>query len=54
MQTERINGYLYPIKGDHSTEIELGNQEEQLSAEEHLLAQGVPVSEIKKRIIDAE
>ena len=54
MKTERINGYLYPVRVGLSVESESVEQEEELNAEEYLAAKGVPAEEIKKIIIGAE
>ncbi|MEI7688747.1 MAG: hypothetical protein WCI91_01020 [Candidatus Nomurabacteria bacterium] len=51
--TKRINGYLYSVDSDVKSESEIVDQEE-LTAEELLVSEGLSSEEIRRKIIEAE
>lgn len=54
METTRINGYLYPVKGNSSSESDSETNEKELDVREQLAANGVSPVEILRMISDSE
>jgi len=54
METILINGYLREVESGLLGKSNLEKQNEELSAEEYLISNGVPKEEIKRIIIDSE